>query len=178
MASTWLDIVDTAVKIGLGAAISGIATYAVTRYKHVSDKSLEATQRKRDALSQVAEEVEEFSHISLNYWARILDWTRKRANGKSPNETQEQELRLVRTELFNSYKVLASAESKLLLMGEQEAQDLVRKYGEELTKFYSKAFVGDHGMSIDEIQGWREVILSGRIKVFNELSRVFKSLET
>lgn len=178
MPSTWLDIVDTAVKIGLGAAISGIATYAVTRYKHTSEKSLAATQRKRDAISQVAEDVEEFSHICLNYWARILDWTRKQKAGKQPNETLEHELRHVRSELFNSYKTLASAESKLLLMGEQEAQDYVRKYGEELTKFYSKAFIGDHGMSVEEIQEWREVILSGRIKVFNELSRIFKQLET
>ena len=176
MASSWLDIVDTAVKIGLGATISGIATYSVTKLKHNSDKHLSATQRKRESIDSVAEQVEEFSHICLNYWARILDWTRKKNAGNKKSETLESELKAVRVELFNSYKILASAESKLLLIGENKAQELLRSYGEELTKFYATVYIGDHGVTIDDIQLWRVTILGKRAELFKELSSIYAKM--
>ncbi len=37
MAAEVLDIIDTAVKIGLGALISGVATYYATKLKHAKD---------------------------------------------------------------------------------------------------------------------------------------------
>lgn len=46
MPATWLDIVDTVVKIGLGAVISGFATLSVTKYKFRSDKELASAQRR------------------------------------------------------------------------------------------------------------------------------------
>lgn len=176
MPATWLDIVDTAVKIGLGAAISGIATFTVTKYKFQSDKLFASAQRKREALDQIAEHTEEFSHICLNYWARILDWTRKKKAGKSINETLEAELKRVRGELFSTYKLLAIAESKLLLLGEKEAQILLRQYGEELTKFYGTVYIGDHGVSIEDIELWRKNILEKRELVFNELAKLYQAI--
>lgn len=176
MAATWLSIVDTAVKIGLGAAISGIATYSITRYKQKSDKELKQVQRKIDSLDIIAEQTEEFSHVCLNYWARILDWSRKKEKSKPISDSLEKELKAVRTELFNSYKTLASAESKLLLMGENKAAELLRFYGEQLTRFYSTVFIGNHNVPISDIEEWRVLILSERELVFNELSRIYKSL--
>jgi hypothetical protein len=174
--ATWLDIVDTAVKIGLGAAISGIATFTVTKYKFKSDKQFAATQRRKEALDQIAEHTEEFSHICLNYWARILDWTRKKKSGKVINETIEAELKRVRSELFSTYKLLAIAESKLLLLGEKHAQLLLRQYGEELTKFYGTVFIGEHGVSIEDIEMWRKIILEKRELVFNELAKLYQAV--
>lgn len=42
--TTWLEIVDTAVKVGLGALISGITTYLITRrtHSHETRRSLQA----------------------------------------------------------------------------------------------------------------------------------------
>jgi len=174
--TSWLDIIDTTVKIGLGAAISGIATYSVTRLKHKSDKELSTTNLKRESLNQVAEQVEEFSHICLNYWARVLDWTRKKQNGRTVNSTLESELKNIRSELFNSFKILASAESKLLLNNEQSAQELLRAYGEHVTKFYADVYIGDHGVSIEDIQNWRESILAQRENLFKELASVYGSM--
>lgn len=176
MTTTWIDIVDTAVKIGLGAAISGIATYVVTKYKYQSDTQLADSKRRRDAIDQVAENTEEFSHICLNYWARILDWTRKNNAGKKVNESLEEELVSIRKDLYASYKLLAIAESKLLLIGEKEAQKLLRDYGEEITKFYGSVYIGDHKVAIEEIESWRIKILAKREQVFNVLAKLYQSI--
>jgi hypothetical protein len=174
--TTIIDIIDTAVKIGLGATISGIATYSVTKYKQNKDAELAKTERKQKSLDLVAEQVEEFSHLALNYWARILDWTRRKNSNVIISETKEKELKTVKTDLFNSYKLLASAESKLLLMKEEEAQKLLRKYGEEFSEFFALVYVGDHGISVEEIQNWRLKILDLRKELFAELSTIYQKL--
>jgi hypothetical protein len=43
-----MDIINTALKIGLGTTISGIATYSVTKYKHNKDSEIAKTERNKN----------------------------------------------------------------------------------------------------------------------------------
>lgn len=52
--TTGLDIIDTAVKIGLGALISGLATYLITNQKNEHDLQKEHWKRKMDLLENIA----------------------------------------------------------------------------------------------------------------------------
>jgi phosphopantetheine adenylyltransferase len=71
-----IDVLDTAVKIGLGALISGISTYWITRQKDKSDSVKEYERRHRTILEQVAEETEQVNHVYLKYWALVVEWLR------------------------------------------------------------------------------------------------------
>ncbi len=53
MPTEWIDIVDTAVKIGLGALISGYATYKVTNLNN----SYESNENKRNKKIEVIESI-------------------------------------------------------------------------------------------------------------------------
>ena len=66
---TILQIIDTAVKIGLGALISGIAAYLVTKTTHREEARKLRSRRRSDLFEQVAEQVEEATHVALKYWA-------------------------------------------------------------------------------------------------------------
>lgn len=52
--TTGLDIIDTAVKIGLGALISGLATYFVSAQKHDHELQNDHRKRKMDLLEKIA----------------------------------------------------------------------------------------------------------------------------
>jgi threonine dehydratase len=54
---TTIDVIDSAVKIGLGALISGLATYLVAKSSHDKTIAKERAQRKRDMLEAVAQHV-------------------------------------------------------------------------------------------------------------------------
>jgi len=81
-----LDIVDTAVKIELGALISGVTTYYVTTLNHNNDSKKEILKRKSEMLESIAGEVETFSNAVMEYWAYLVEFTRhKESKIKSQN---------------------------------------------------------------------------------------------
>lgn len=69
-----LSIVDTAVKIGLGALISGVATYWVTKLNHENDIAKTKIKRQRELLEDIAGQTEEFSNAVLKYWVGRPRW--------------------------------------------------------------------------------------------------------
>lgn len=51
---TYIEILDSAVKIGLGAAISGLATYFVTKLKSEKDNLNEIAKHKREVVQRIS----------------------------------------------------------------------------------------------------------------------------
>jgi len=57
--TSFLEVVDSAVKIGLGALIAGVATYATTRTKGDIDTRLETLRHKRALFEKLALSIED-----------------------------------------------------------------------------------------------------------------------
>ncbi|ATI48417.1 TPA: hypothetical protein I7203_21585 [Vibrio vulnificus] len=174
MAITYMEILDTAVKIGLGALISGATTWKITQLQHKNDDEKQRRARKLESLESVAEQVEVFSHHSMVYWARIVDFTRRKSSGSKLSEDFLKELNEARTNLYRSYKNLNSAESKLLLLGLSDSQQSLRAFGEAVSSFYAEVYVGEHGKPLEEVKLWREDILDNRRIFFEDLSSAYE----
>ncbi len=80
--STWLEIVDTAVKIGLGALISGVTTYWVTNTKSQHELYKNTIEDKRSTLREVAVLVEESSDL-INDFVHVSRQTKEDLKNKS-----------------------------------------------------------------------------------------------
>ena len=66
---TSMEIIDTAVKIGLGALISGVFTYWVTKLNHLKDIEKQAIYRNRETIEKIAAEFEIFWNSYRNYFS-------------------------------------------------------------------------------------------------------------
>ncbi|EKP0303540.1 MULTISPECIES: hypothetical protein [Aeromonas] len=173
MATTYLEILDTTIKIGLGALISGITTWRITKLQHRNDDEKQKKIRRIENLELVAEQVEVFSHHAMIYWTRIVDFTRRQENNIPHNEEQLKELRDARANVYGSYKNLNSAESKLLLLGLTESQQTLRSFGQAVSIFYAEIYIGNHGKSLEEVKKWREDLLENRRIFFKYLSLAY-----
>ncbi|PPD11977.1 hypothetical protein [Methylophilus sp.] len=127
---SYLEVIDTAVKVGLGALISGLSTYFLTKSKSRDDLKRERLFRHHGLLEKSAEQIENFSHIFLRYWALLIEHVRNRKLDIHMTTQRKNELAKVKIDLFDAFSDLTSAESKLLLLGHTEAQKLLRDYGE------------------------------------------------
>ncbi|TLU61221.1 hypothetical protein FE810_15480 [Thalassotalea litorea] len=65
MATTKLEIIDTAIKIGLGSHLAMVGTFLVTRLNHQNELRKESRKRFYDSLEGVSSNIEEITHISL-----------------------------------------------------------------------------------------------------------------
>ena len=120
MQKEWIDIADTAVKIGLGALITGIFTYIGIKFSHKSEQRKFILEHKTKLLEQVANDVDEYLN-SLNSFLNIIaSITMQREKDKKENEkltTKEKEgIDKVDNELVKSWPKANTAISKLRLM--------------------------------------------------------------
>ena len=108
---TVLDIIDTAVKIGLGAIISGVATYIVSHQKHRSELKSEVRERKTQLLKECS--LKYMQSITLNNQAsRSIRLERIQGN-----KNQEKLFEFIH-EIEISYNLAKEASSIASLIGE------------------------------------------------------------
>lgn len=171
---TGLEVLDTAVKVGLGAAISAVATIAVGRRSHSQDLTRERLRRRRDLLERAAQEVETFTHALLRYWALITEHVRYRAaNGTMPADRQAM-LATAKSDLWTSFGQLTSAEASLLLLGEKSAQTLLRAFGESARLWRATAHADNQALTEEALAGSRKDLLVAREAFFEALAAAYR----
>lgn len=174
MAVTTIEVIDTAVKIGLGGVITIVGTFLVTRLSHKHEYKKERNRRFFDALEHSSTLIEETTHVALRYWALIIEWVRNTNDGMELAPHRKEELEKTKIDLFNEFKSLTVAESKLMLLGLTKSATMVREYGDLLKEMRRKCYDGNKSLSEAAMSDFRERILSKRQELFTELSNVFK----
>lgn len=171
---TWIEVVDSAVKIGLGALITGVIAFLLSTTQHRNDRKKAKIDREFEMLKEVAEKVESFNHIALRYWALVTDWRRKLLLDNSNPKSNH----LLDTEhkLFNSFSELTNAESLLLLFGYEDAQIALRDYGESVVAFRKRVLSMDISFNDDDAAGYRESIINKRTDLFGLLNNIYKTI--
>ena len=171
---TYLDVIDTAVKVGLGALISGVSTYWMAKSKNRDDLKRERLIRHHGLLEKSAEQIENFSHVAIRYWALIIEWVRVRDQKLEFYPHRNEELTKTKVEFFDAFSDLTSAESKLLLLGHAEAQKNLRTYGDLAKRMRRHAYVGNQSLTETEMEGYRSQLLDARETLFKELSQIYR----
>jgi hypothetical protein len=172
---TPLEVVDTAVKVGLGAAISGLSAYWMGKSKARDDLRRERLTRHHGLLEKSAEQIESFSHVILRYWALMIEWVRARDQGLTLQPHRAEELTKSKAELFNAFSDLTSAEAKLLLLGHTEAQKRLRVFGDLSKQIRREAYDGSKSLTEQKMEEFRTQLLAAREELFSEVSRVYRS---
>jgi hypothetical protein len=170
---TPIDVLDTAVKIGLGAVISGAGAYWLAKLNHDRELEKQQAQRRRELLEAVAEQVEKFTHVALKYWAYVNVTARDERLGEEVPQPKYEAVGEVRGELFYMYGEVTSAEAKLLLLGETKCQQLLREYGEAVKSLRSAPYIKNPEFTENYLEHERVEILNKRALFFSELSAVY-----
>jgi hypothetical protein len=172
---TPIDVLDTAIKIGLGALISGLAAYWVAKLNHDREREKLRAQRRRELLEAVAEQVEVFSQAVLHHWAFVINWVTFTPPNEQMSDETRNELRKIQSELSAAFKEITSAEAKLLLLGEVPCQKLLRAYGEEVT-IYRIESVSKRVFTEESLREGREKMMEKREAFFTELSNAYRGI--
>ncbi|RYG96032.1 MAG: hypothetical protein EON58_12940 [Alphaproteobacteria bacterium] len=171
---TWIEVVDSAVKIGLGALIAGVASLLLTRAQHRNNVRKDAIDREFQLLKDVGEKVERFTQSALKYWAHASDWHRSLRS--DPATPKPQSLKTAQAALFDHFGELTNAEASLLLLGHEEAQGHLRTYGEYVSSFTRHINNPSDPLVEESISDYRTYFLRARSNLFKELNRHYREL--
>ena len=171
---TWIEVVDSAVKIGLGALIAGVITFLLSSTQHRNELKKSKVEREFEILKEVAEKVENFNTIALNYWAFATDWRRRlvpdsslpKSNGFLDSQNK----------LFDSFSELTKAESLLLLFGYGSAQIKLREYGETVIALKKRVESVDIPFDHNDTANYRKSMIDKRSELFRLLNEIYKTI--
>ncbi|MES2635058.1 MAG: hypothetical protein V4669_18975 [Pseudomonadota bacterium] len=169
-----LEVLDTAVKVGLGALISGLTTYWVTARKSRDDLARERSLRGQQMLVGVSEQVEALSHQVFRYWAIMAELVRSARQGLPIPEHRQQDLDKTKAAMFDAYGPLTSAEAKLLLLGHREAAQSLREFGEVIREFRRRVYEPNPRITEDQLEEDRAKLLGARELAFEKLSAAYR----
>jgi len=171
---TWIEVIDSAVKIGLGALITGIVAFILSTTQHRNDRKKAKVTREFEMLKEVAEKVESFNYITLRYWAFATDWRRRFLLDSSVPKSQA--LLDAQRDTLNSFSELTKAESLLLLFGYEDAQIALRDYGESVVIFKKRVSSIDTLFNENDAATHRESMIDKRAELFKILNNIYKTI--
>lgn len=170
---TPIDVIDSAVKIGLGAFISGLATYWLAKANHLKTTEKERSQRKRELLEEVAQQIASFDQILAKRGRAIAHWLRFKSLTGPMSEAAFQEFAEFERELSEGDAELKSAGAKLWLLGEIEAQGLLSDYAGAV-ELYPPEVVAEGRLTTTKLNEDAQQLREIRRVVFAALSEVYK----
>ncbi|NQD57436.1 hypothetical protein HP546_19045 [Pseudomonas sp. CM25] len=175
MPTTWIEIADTAVKIGLGAVVTGLATLVNNRLSHAKNAEKDRHAKNVEILESVTLAVEEATHALLKHWSFIVDWARSVDSGREITKEREQTITDARTELFHLFKGLTNSEGRLLLLGYAEQQKKLREFGTLISEYHRYSSRNNDLIEVTELEAWRLKILQGREELYAVLNKAYRT---
>ncbi len=169
--SYW-PIIDTSVKVGLGALIAGGMAWLATR-SQTSQVASAKHQRRIDLLEGISSDVGNVNHVFAKYSSLVIESTRF---GNRWPDARRDELERVNRELVVEFKKLADAEAKLLMLGEKAMEKTLRLYGAKIALFRKEVYMGRKDISDNDIAKYKADINGYREQFYDILSRKYDRL--
>lgn len=171
--STIWQLIDTSIKVGLGAIITGMLFWLIQFRRHTPPIEDPAQNRKIQLLEQISADVGAVSHVFSKYSALIIESTRY---GERWPMARKNELSDLNKELVAEFKKLADAEATLLMLGEKSMEKALRFYGAKIAIFRKEVYVGRQDISQEDITKIKSEINGFRETFYDILSRKYDRL--
>jgi len=134
-----LELLDTSLKVALGALIAGVTAWWVMRRNAIVGSRSPQEDRRLSLLEEVSSQVGQVTHIFAKYSSLAAESVQF---GERWPQARKQELDTVSADLVREFKCLADAESKLLMLGEKNLERSLRLYGSQIAVFRRQVYVG------------------------------------
>jgi len=167
-----IDVLDSAVKIGLGALISGFATYSVTRLKYRQEVQQNIRTRRREIIEEASEHMEKFNEYS-HECSNVIFAVIKRV--KEPVE-----LRIAANELSKGLSYITKSIGRIQLLGEKQLVDKLYAYKKivvELINYVNNCSTKDSShCDIEKYNNLIDSISEEKKEVMQELSKSYLNI--
>ncbi len=174
--ATMLDILDTVVKIGFGAIISGGTAILITVLQQKGTIEHERRSRKAIVFQDVAELIQKTYKCYMLYGIYSQNMASAIRRQLPPNKELQDKLIESSQDFFNSFSELSICEAKLLLVGEVSLSEAVKDFSIELEKFRMRTVEMRERLTDKEFEDMRSTIKDKRKALYLSLSDSYKSV--
>jgi hypothetical protein len=172
--TTWIDVADNAVKIGLGALLGGAFAIWRARVSNQNQAKKVLLEKKRDKMEKVLEEVDTFFASASVFWADLSNAVYKRENGQKLTTTEAHDLKTLEQRLFEDFKLLGYGSSRLVLIGEEDAEKALQDMRKAVDDFFQIANIDNPKCTQPVLDKHKDCMQTARRAFFDKLSASYR----
>ncbi|WP_429234944.1 hypothetical protein [Aeromonas salmonicida] len=179
MAKEWLEVVDTAIKIGLGALITGGFTYLGIKKNHQSERSKFIREHKIKILEEVSSDLDKYFHSLLRVISIVAGAAKGMDHGLTDVILNKQQLEDIKTrdkELVGSVHLRNSASSKLRLLRANEAINIINNVVALETELRNRIVFEKKHYNYKDISAFRSEVYLAKNKFHDELANIYDNV--
>ncbi|ADT69334.1 hypothetical protein QMA03_07095 [Pseudoalteromonas sp. APC 3356] len=179
MPKEWIDVADTAVKIGLGSLITGVFTYLGVKFSHKSEQSKYLLEHKVKVIEQIASEAGEYFAAWNGVISKIGGITKKMDFDMENVDLSANQLKWVKERdkaLVDSWSARQSVQSKLRLL---KAENAVGKFKECIsleTQLRDMMFFDKDYPNYNQLTKYRKEARTAQRKFQEELAETYENI--
>lgn len=166
---TYLNLLDTSIKIGLGAIITALSGYLVLSKNRKTQIENEYRDDKRKCIDGLLEVVGNSSSRALVYWSYLNDREINKARGVGIPEHIENDLQKSSRIFHASFEKITLLEGKYYLVADKEKYEILIDYAQFLAKTFWSFEMGD----MRRIQEWPSIEKMNRENLLASIKEVY-----
>lgn len=182
MPKEWIDVADTAVKIGLGALITGVFTYLGVKTSKSSEKQKFMLEHKTKLLEQISDDVEIYFRSLDSYIAKVAGITkRQKQNNEEGNDFSVTQRKFIFERdqvLVKGWAYQNSAISRLRLVKADDAVKAISKVSSLEKELRDRIVFDKEVPAYDEVVGLRKRVSYQKKEVHKALADFYEGLQT
>lgn len=174
-----IDVIDTAVKIGLGSFITGVATFSVHRYNGSKEKNRYILEHKIETLEMASIKIEEY----FTAWGILVSLAggmgrRLEQQGKPlvMSDKHRVSLREKDKELIDSWAGRSVAISRLTLIGADSIVQILEEASELQKLHRDKIIFNQELISKSEYEDLSKLAKDLKKKIYSETAEFYNKL--
>lgn len=176
LALTWLEIVDTSVKIGLSGIIAAVAGYVLAKRSQRHELDKEYFRRRQDVIERVSAEFSAvhmvFFNICIGYTS-LIDYIH--TGLPVADDTQKLYGKHIR-DIGDNLRHMHVLEGQLLVAGAEDATAALRQYRLHATDINDMLRLVHPTKTKEEVHAATEELCRKRDSFFHALSKAFKNI--
>ncbi|MFM5339010.1 hypothetical protein ACET97_21035 [Aeromonas enteropelogenes] len=179
MPKEWIDVADTAVKIGLGSLITGAFTYLGVKFSHKSEQSKYLLEHKIKVIEQIASEAEEYFSAWNGVISKIGGITKKMEPNIGGINFSSNQLKWIKERdkvLVESWSFRQSVLSKLRLLKAEGAVEKFKECASLETQLRDMMFFDKEYPNYNQLSEYRNKAKAAQRKFQEELAETYENI--
>lgn len=172
---TWMDIVDSAIKIGLGALIAGSVSLFTLRMTHRNERDKEFRAHRIKTIEIVAGYVDEFFNAHLRLVSKIAWYVDLHDGSATPiTDEMEESIRKPDQELLSASDGLRIARFRLRLLGADRCVKELKHAANLVMEFRNKCAADRQFPSAKRVESHRQEVDQYKESAYAELRAIYE----
>lgn len=176
-ATTWIDVADTAVKIGLGAIIGGLMGIWLAKLAAKNSRVAKLDEHRRSTINEILKSIDEFGHTTSLYWANLINAVKTLEDGGRVYKAEKDALKVQEQKLFHDFTIVSSCRAKLQLIGCKNAVRKLDNYSEPIREFFKIGYLGNKKCTYGYLLDFKEKTSINRERFYQSLNEEYYKLD-